>query len=84
MVAPSFVITTCWPAATVVEPWENYVTAAREIAAADPDVVHLDFRAVIDNHGDTNSTVGGLLPDKVHPSPAGHALMGDLMGRFLL
>lgn len=66
---PSIVVIGLWsPNWTARDPWESYHDAFRSIAAADDAVWYYDLRSVI-KKASLADTVGGLLPDAVHPGP---------------
>lgn len=67
---------------TLSEPWANYMARLTKIAGDTPNVAFLDLSTRIPklNGADTYS----LLADGVHPNGKGHAMLGDLLGGFLL
>jgi lysophospholipase L1-like esterase len=72
---PSFVVMGLWsPNWTARDPWESYNDAFRSIAAADDAVGYFDLRTVIKKTSLTD-TIGGLLPDSVHPGPRASEMM---------
>lgn len=72
---PSIVLIGLWsPPWTARDPWESYHDAFRGLAAADPDAWFFDLRTLINKTGPTD-TVGGLLPDAVHPGPQASAII---------
>jgi lysophospholipase L1-like esterase len=67
---------------TYVEPWQNYVTAAAQIAAADAAVVMIDHSKRMPATTATQ-TYGLYYGDLVHPSDMGYALIAETLASVL-
>jgi lysophospholipase L1-like esterase len=67
--------------ANIVAPWQDFITAALEIEAADTEVVVLDHTLKMPKVGTINAT--GLFVDNVHPSDRGHQMLADTFASFL-
>jgi lysophospholipase L1-like esterase len=67
---------------TMVEPWQNYVTAAAQIAAADAAVVMVDHSKRMPATTATQ-TYGLYYGDQVHPVDKGYALIAETLASVL-
>jgi lysophospholipase L1-like esterase len=67
---------------TYVEPWQNYVTAAKQIAAADAAVIVVDHSARMPATTAAN-TYGLYSTDNVHPSDKGYAMIAETLASVL-
>lgn len=84
---PSFVLCTEFErvaagGAAAIEPWANYVAAAKQIAAADSSVVVWEMGPRF-GQGPFAAATTVVDPDLIHPSDAGHQLWADGLVSFL-
>jgi lysophospholipase L1-like esterase len=63
------------PLGTLIEPWENYTGALKEIVAATPYTALYDMSLTIP---DLTSDPYGFLQDTVHPNDLGYAFLGQM------
>lgn len=80
---PPFVLSMLYQTSeTYVEPWQNYVTAARQIAAGDAAIVLIDH-SVRMPAATASATYGLYYTDNVHPSDKGYALIAETFASIL-
>lgn len=63
-----------------VEPWDNYVAAAKELVGSDPGVALFDMDATM---GAIGADFGLWDADNIHPSQLGHQFWADQLAEFL-
>jgi lysophospholipase L1-like esterase len=80
---PPFVLSMLYQrSGSFVESWQNYVTAAKQIATSDAAVVAVDHSARMPTTTATN-TYGLYYGDNVHPSDKGYALIAETFAAVL-
>jgi hypothetical protein len=68
---------------TFTYPWQDYITALRELTAADSAAVMVDLNRRLPK-GSTTDPLGFITSDGVHPSAKGHQIMADFISGTVL